>query len=321
MYSPTAILLIKLLQPILGGFMAALGRSLELYFINGKPDGMLTATVPFQWTGHVLMTSRNQISDALQRKETLRSGVYILIGENENGALAYIGETEEIRQRIKNHARQKDWWTTVVMVTDTGDDLNKAHVKYLESRLVEVATVANRISLENATVPPRPSLSEAAVANMEGFLENLLLVLPALRIDYFLKETRANPEGKASDNGGEQLEVRFEMRTPKHGVRGEAILRGGEFIVLKGSVGRKEWGGTLSHNYRQLFEKMVEKGILIIEGAHAVFSENYAFSSPSAAGAMLNGRATNGPASWILKGTRKTYKDWEAEQLASSDQE
>jgi len=29
------------------------GRSLERYFIEGKPDGMLTAEV-FNWTGHVL---------------------------------------------------------------------------------------------------------------------------------------------------------------------------------------------------------------------------------------------------------------------------
>ncbi len=32
------------------------GRSLELFFIDGKPDGMRTAEV-FNWTGHVLMKS------------------------------------------------------------------------------------------------------------------------------------------------------------------------------------------------------------------------------------------------------------------------
>ncbi|MCJ8322929.1 MAG: GIY-YIG nuclease family protein [Rhizobiales bacterium] len=301
--------------------MATSGRSLELYFINGKPDGMLTATVPFQWTGHVLMTSRNQISEALKRKEASRSGVYILFGENEEGALAYIGETEEIRQRIKNHARTKDWWTSVVMITDTGDELNKAHVRYLESRLVAIAQDADRIPLENGTIPVLPSLSEAAIANMEGFLENILLVLPALRIDCFLKETRSTLQKQQPERSDINEDVQFEMRTPKHGVKGEAILRGGEFIVLKGSIGRKEWGGSLTHNYRQLFEKMVQKGILSIDGNHATFTENYAFSSPSAAGAMLNGRATNGPRYWIVKGTRKSYKDWEAEQLASSEDE
>jgi len=40
------------------------GRSLELFFIDGRPDGMLTAEV-FNWTGHVLMTPRTRISEAL----------------------------------------------------------------------------------------------------------------------------------------------------------------------------------------------------------------------------------------------------------------
>jgi len=68
----------------------AKGRSLELFFIDGKPDGMLTAQVPFQWTGHVLMTRRSQIKEALDRKETSRTGVYILLGEDDDGPRAYV---------------------------------------------------------------------------------------------------------------------------------------------------------------------------------------------------------------------------------------
>ena len=45
----------------------AQGRSLELFFIDGKPEGMLTAEV-FNWTGHILMTPRTQISEARKRK-------------------------------------------------------------------------------------------------------------------------------------------------------------------------------------------------------------------------------------------------------------
>jgi type I restriction enzyme R subunit len=52
------------------------GRSLELYFINGKPDGMLTAEV-FNWTGHVLMTPRTQITAALSRKEAKHMGAFV----------------------------------------------------------------------------------------------------------------------------------------------------------------------------------------------------------------------------------------------------
>jgi len=72
------------------------GQSLELFFIDGKPDGMLTAEV-FNWTGHVLVVPRTQISEALKRKQARYTGVYLLIGEKDGDSLAYVGEGEDIR--------------------------------------------------------------------------------------------------------------------------------------------------------------------------------------------------------------------------------
>src|SRR5690606_12094469 len=109
-------------------------RSLELYFIDGRPDGMLTAEV-FNWTGHVLVTPRTQITTALGRKEARYTGVYILLGEQEGTPLAYVGEGEDISYRIRNHDTRKDWWTTAVLVTSAANNLHKAHVQYLEARL------------------------------------------------------------------------------------------------------------------------------------------------------------------------------------------
>ena len=54
----------------------ALGRSLELYFIDGRPDGMVTAEL-FNWTGHVLMFPRTQLSAVLERGESSYAGIYL----------------------------------------------------------------------------------------------------------------------------------------------------------------------------------------------------------------------------------------------------
>ena len=78
---------------------AALGRSLELYYIDGRPDGMLTAEL-FNWTGHVLMVPRTQIATALKRPEAGHAGIYLLIGEQAREPLAYVGEGEDIRTRF-----------------------------------------------------------------------------------------------------------------------------------------------------------------------------------------------------------------------------
>lgn len=159
--------------------MPTRGQSLELFFIDGTPDGMLTAEI-FNWTGHVLVTPRIRLTEALKRGEASFTGVYILLGDSDDSNLvrAYIGESDEVAARIKNHDAKLDWWTQVILITSTANSLNKAHVKYLESRLIEEARRANRMKLDNVTVPPLPSISKAAEANMEQFLEYVLTVLP-----------------------------------------------------------------------------------------------------------------------------------------------
>ncbi len=296
------------------------GQSLELFFIDGKPDGMLTAEV-FNWTGHVLMAPRTQLSAALKRVEARYTGVYLLLGEDDKGPLAYIGEGEDIGARIKSHDTAKDWWTTAVLITTAGNNLNKAHVKYLESRLVEEALRIGKIALDNGNTPPRPSLSEAARANMENFLEYVFMVLPALRIDSFLAHTRPKLQAAmALTEQDNSAAVVFTLRTPKHGIEATAALENGEFVVQTGSTISRQWKGKGSEHtaYAKLFAELVQTGVLTEQGNHRVFSENYAFKSPSAAAAVVNGRPANGTTEWKLA-NGKTYKEWEAEKLAQEN--
>jgi sugar/nucleoside kinase (ribokinase family) len=291
------------------------GRSLELYFIDGRPDGMLTAEV-FNWTGHVLMAPRTQIGSALARREAKYTGVYVLLGEQDGQRLAYIGEGEDISNRIKNHDTKKDWWTSVVLVTSAANNLHKAHVQYLEARLIEIAHAVGRVGVENGTVPSRPSLSEAAQANMEAFLEYLLLVLPALRVDMFVANTRPNPR-TAEPTLDQPL---FELVNRKHGITATAFLNDGEFIVEAGSLARAKWSGqgTESSTYAILHSELLKMGVLSPRDDKCIFVKNYAFKSTSAAAAVVNGRPANGTAEWKVKGSGQTYRDWEAIQLAQS---
>jgi hypothetical protein len=300
--------------------IATQGRSLELYFINGKPDGMLTAEV-FNWTGHVLVAPRTQITEALQRKEARYTGIYLLLGERGDDLLAYIGEGEDIAHRIRTHDTGKDWWTKAVLVTTGANNLNKAHVKYLESRLVEEALSVGRVPLDNGNNPARPGLSEAAQANMEEFLGFLFIVLPAIGVDMFVRRTRNthrtpvdSSETDSTMNPAES--VIFETTVKKHGLHATAKMEGGEFIVQAGSLARSEWAGQGAHNYKRQFDELVRSGVLIPQGNHRVFAQSYAFSSPSAAGAMVTGRSCNGQLAWTVQGTGESYQEWEARRMA-----
>jgi hypothetical protein len=297
--------------------MADRGQSLELFFIDGTPDGMLTAQI-FNWTGHVLMTPRIRLAEALKRKEASHTGVYILLGYSDESNLvrAYIGESEDVADRIRSHDANRDWWTQAILITSTADSLNKAHVKFLESRLVEEAKRAGRMNLENLNTPPRPSLSEAAEANMEQFVDYVLSVLPAIRIDGFIVKTRP-PAGHSSTPTQTTAKptASFVLRLANGEVNATANLENGEFVVQPGSLGRSKWIGV-DHNYQKLFDEIVESGIYVQDGTNRRFAKAYAFTSPSAAGAVLNGRATAGPIAWaLISDPTKTYKQWEAEQL------
>jgi hypothetical protein len=302
---------------------STVGRSLELYYIDGRPDGRLTAEL-FNWTGHVLMTPRTQIGEALARSEAAYAGIYLLLGEQDGQPVAYIGEGEDIGARIRQHDLRKEWWTQAVLVTAAANKLNKAHVRYLEARMIAEARAIGRVPLDNATAPALPSLSEPDIAKMEAFLENLLVVLPAVRVDMFIRRSRPSPDtpaetrpvSQASESG--LVEARFVLEARKHGLRAHAILRNGEFIVEKGSTARASWAGAEHHNYAQLYLELVRAGIIVPSGGVCVFTQNYAFSSPSAAAAVVHGRSASGPAAWRVEGGAMTYKDWEAQQLSTA---
>ncbi|MEZ0497514.1 GIY-YIG nuclease family protein [Sphingomonas sp. IW22] len=302
----------------------AVGRSLELYYIDGRPDGMVTAEL-FNWTGHVLLFPRTQLSEALVRTEASYAGVYLLLGDQNGEPFAYIGEGEDIGARIRQHDVRKEWWTSAVLVTAAANKLNKAHVRYLEARLISHAKAIGHTPLDNLTAPVLPVLSEADIAKMEAFLENLLIVLPAVRVDMFIQRTRsvrpmttttpvrfmADPQEVGT------VGTRFVLESRKHGLRASAVLTNGEFVVEAGSMSRLEWTGLEHHTYASLYAELRRSGVLTERGAHCVFTQDYAFRSPSAAAAVVNGRASNGQIDWRTAEGGLTYKDWEARQVAT----
>lgn len=285
---------------------------------------MVTAEL-FNWTGHVLMFPRTQLSAALARTEASYAGVYLLLGDQNGEPFTYIGEGEDIGARIRQHDVRKEWWTSAVLVTASANKLNKAHVRYLEARLIRYAKSIGHTPLDNLTAPVLPILSEADIAKMEAFLENLLIVLPAVRVDMFIQRARsARPTSssvlmptpaalEAISAGG----TRFVLESRKHGLRASAVLTDGEFVIEAGSMGRLEWTGLDHHTYAALYAELRRSGMLAEQGAYCVFTQDYAFRSPSAAAAVVNGRASNGQLDWRTAEGGLTYKDWEARQVAA----
>lgn len=302
--------------------MTSQGRSIELFFHDGDPDGMTTATIPFQWTGHVLVTNRTQVFDALKEPEAAQPGVYLLVGETEDGLTLYVGETDEIRTRINQHIKSgtKDWWERAIFVTAQGEPLNKAHARYLESRIHALASRISKVALSNSKAPTESPLSKAAQAHMEDFLQNLRLVLPALRFDFLTEQTKPKvPEIAITP---ESQPVFFVLSTKE--VSARARQEGGDFVVEEGSDARKKWVGSTSKDstYGRLYASLVSQGVIGEVYGQRKFLQSYAFNSVSAAASVVTGRPTSGQGAWLLESdTDKNYADYETEKAEQTEEE
>jgi hypothetical protein len=160
------------------------GKTIRLYLVEGTPTGILTAEI-MNWTGKVTVGPRTQLAELAKRPELKRTGIYLLVGPDPdipNKDRVYIGEGDSVLTRLTAHAddEAKDFWTRAVVVTSKDENLTKAHARYLESRLIQLASAAQRATIVNGTAPAQPPLPEPDVADMEFFLSQVQLVLPVL---------------------------------------------------------------------------------------------------------------------------------------------
>ena len=156
---------------------------IQIFVAEGLPDG-LRLVEKSNWIGQGIVCPRGRYPEVKKRGEFSRSGVYLLIGQDgEQLPRVYVGEAEQVKSRLDQHYANKDFWQQAIVFTTTGSPLNKAQVKYLEARLLELAKKYNRAKLENTASSQRPGLAEADEAEIEGYLDELLSLLPVLGVD------------------------------------------------------------------------------------------------------------------------------------------
>jgi hypothetical protein len=263
----------------------ARGFSIRIFVVDGTPTG-LRVVEKSNWIGQGLVCPRARFADARSRSEFGKAGVYVLIGPSESGQeRVYVGEGDPVRPRLEQHAAKKDFWTQAIIFTSKDEHVNKAHVQYLEARLVELARQAKRCDLDNANQPQRPSLSEADQAEVEGFLDEMLLCFPVLGVPAF--------EQPAASAERQRL---LYIRAKGLEARGYEASEG--FVVLAGSQACAQEAPSIPHHFRELRESLISREVLKTDGDHYVVAQDFTFSSPSTAAAVVLGRSANGRSEW-----------------------
>jgi hypothetical protein len=170
------------------------------------------------------------------------------------------------------------------------NQLNKAHVQFLESQLVSRARAVKQTEVENGNNPAEPTLSEADRADMAVFLQHILGVLPVLGIRAF--EGTPDSPGK-SDSANLICQGR--------GVKaiGDDTPQG--FVIRAGSHAAGDEAPSLNKhfpNVTELRSKLVALGVLVADGKQLKFSQDYTFTSPSLASSIVLARSSNGRVDW-----------------------
>ena len=266
--------------------------SLRIFVADGDPDG-LRIVDKSNWIGKALVFPRALLPQVKARPELAQTGVYLLLGPRPDaeGDMIYVGEGDPIRPRLESHYAQKDFWTRAIgFTTATAGQLNKAHVQFLESRLIALARSAKRMPLDNGNQPAEPSLSEADRADMEVFLGHMLGMLPVLGVHAFEQAPKV-PAAKAAP-----------LLTCKgKGVQATGYEASQGFVVRAGSQATATTVPSMAQHVRGMYDlrqELVSNGVLVMQAGLYHFTQDYTFSSPSTAASVLLGRSANGRVEW-----------------------
>lgn len=295
------------------------GKSIRIFLPDATVTGIRHAEI-LNRTGQAIACPRSRFDELKKWPETVKPGVYFLFEARlgDSKPKAYIGESENVAERLLAHDRKKDFWNEVVIFSNKDDNLSKSHIKYLESRLESLAKNADRYELENGNAPTQSSLSRSERDAMEELLEDIRLFLGTLGYP-ILEPLIQSPhsalitDGPLIPSGASSDEFTFKV----HKLVARGVQSNEGFVLKKGSIASKTNTDSLSPKLVKLKEQLVIDGRLVRENEHLRLTRDLLMSSSSYAAALIAGTARSGPQSWYSVNGKslKELEDQAAESL------
>ena len=265
----------------------AYGKAIELFLVNGTADSLITAELS-NWNGKAIKIPRTEVAGC-DRDDIKGVGVYFLICQEDDGTdSVYIGEAENVLDRLVQHLRdyqsgkEKYYWNTAVIFV--GRDLNKALIRYLENRFVEIAKECGRYTVLTKSTYKNTVLKEAQIASMEEFIDNVKILINTLGYKVLV------PVPKASDDT-------VYLYCKGVSALAKGFVSAGGFTVMEGSTVSDHTVPsfeTKGKTYYKLRNNLIKDGLIV----DRVFTRDYEFNAPSAASAVILGHTSNGNADW-----------------------
>lgn len=235
----------------------AYGKSIELFLANGTADSLIIAELS-NWNGKAIKIPRIEVLNC-SREDFSQAGVYFLFCKEDDGSdSVYIGEAENVKERLVQHIRdyqsekEKYYWNTAVVFI--GRDLNKALIRYLENRFVDIARGCHRYTVLTKNTYKNTVMKESHIAAMEEFIDNVKIIINAL--GYKVLEPLLHPDSTDSTAIDDVL---LYINKGNAVATGKVTSEG--FVVLKGStINEKMSAKSLGASVVKLREKYLANG-------------------------------------------------------------
>ena len=259
-----------------------MGKTVTTYLIDGDPKGTQYAFISNKIC-QMFVVPRSNLSYLNTQEKLQKPAFYILLGEDEaTKPQAYIGETENFRERVKDHDNKKSFWQKALIFVSKDADMTKADVQYLEHKAIAEAKKANTFVLsDNKQTPKAPNLPEYRQDSMDEFFDDAKFLASFIGCNIF-----EISQPKATEN-------LFYIKG--RGCEAKGFYSSNGFTVLRGSVIAKTI--TPSFNWKEKREKMVQDYTTEKEDK-LIMTSDKTFSSPSTAADFCLGRSANGWIEW-----------------------
>lgn len=295
--------------------MTTTPKTIQIFLPGGDPRGIRVAEITTRIV-QVIEVPRSLLADFLKMRESEQVALYFLFGEAEDGSeqKVYIGQTGDLRARLVKHNKEKEFWERALVLISLTNNLTQTHALFLEWHCLQAAKTAGRYANENGNAGSKPHTPAPLAADCLEIFETGQILLatlgypiftPVAKLPVFPSSTEAvvhpifNPSGAATAATPNADEVFF---CKADGVNGRGLYTQEGFVVLKGSIGRKEnKQGLIGHAYEQLRLKLLESGVVQEQGDDIVFTKDHLFTKPSPAAVALMGRTANGWLEWKTK--------------------
>ncbi|MEM6721934.1 MAG: GIY-YIG nuclease family protein [Bacteroidota bacterium] len=261
-------------------------QTIQIFLPDGSPTSIREAEITNRLVKAILFP-RNKMLKASKREIVFYTGVYFLFGVSKDGIqpMVYIGEGEECFTRIKEHNRNKDFWTHCVIITTKTDEYTKTDVKYLEYYCLEKAKEIERYKIENDAGSRKPSISESKEYDLLDNFETAKILLATLGYPIFQEKRKAHDDKDL-----------FYCKGKEASAKGELTDDG--FLVYKRGKCNLEESKGLSKWITILRKRLIEDEILKEENEVLTLQKDYIFNSASAAAATVLARNANGWKEW-----------------------